>query len=270
MTHLLAMFLLSALAPAPQEAPPASEFAWVAAPTDGQDRMATVDWRNGVALAARCQADRFDLVMALPVALEGDRVEVTYALDGGEPVERLWLLADSGRAVISRLPEALARDMLSARTANLRLTDGSPPAVALNLELPGQTDALRDVMEACDVPTQRPAATSLITDAQWRRRPDGEDLVRFFPRKAWEARVDGRATAQCVVDRTGALRDCVVLDESPQGYDFGAATLLVAMERFEVEPGTIDGEASASMVNVPINWVAPPSTGRTRSSGRRD
>src|SRR5260221_7316354 len=51
------------------------------------------------------------------------------------------------------------------------------------------------------------------------------ELVRHFPDKARAAGIQGSAELSCGQTVHLGLRDCVLLSESPEGYDFGGAAL---------------------------------------------
>jgi TonB family protein len=74
-----------------------------------------------------------------------------------------------------------------------------------------------------------------ITNPDFAKRPTYKDLMAVFPAEAMKHGVDGRAKIECVVDVHGFLTDCVVVDETPTGFGFGAAALLVA-QRIQLKP----------------------------------
>jgi protein TonB len=65
--------------------------------------------------------------------------------------------------------------------------------------------------------------------------------------------VEGAATVGCVVQPDGALTDCQVISETPQGYGFGAAAVKAAA-RFRMRPATRDGEPVVGRVTIPLKW----------------
>lgn len=69
-------------------------------------------------------------------------------------------------------------------------------------------------------------AVPVITQPSWETPPRPA-----FPQVAMNRGiVDGWAVLECTALATGALRDCVVVEETPQGVGFGMA-LLVASRR---------------------------------------
>jgi hypothetical protein len=50
----------------------------------------------------------------------------------------------------------------------------------------------------------------------------------YYPDRALRSNMAGKTTIQCKIAAEGALQDCVVVDENPQGYGFGQGALCVA------------------------------------------
>lgn len=102
------------------------------------------------------------------------------------------------------------------------------------------------------------APISVITRPDWLEKPTGEDLSRFFPQRAADEYVGGKATIVCTVNADGRLIDCVVDRETPEGYGFGDAALsLSAM--FRMKPKTIDGApVDGGKVTIPLVFNVPP------------
>jgi TonB family protein len=110
----------------------------------------------------------------------------------------------------------------------------------------------------------------VITNPDWVRMPKGAELVRLYPQEAAVQHVAGRTKALCHVLADGALDACVVLEECPQGYGFGRATLSAAQD-FQMRPKTVDGvPVEGGTVVVPIVWrldaSAPPPTCRSAAA----
>ncbi len=100
-------------------------------------------------------------------------------------------------------------------------------------------------------PQPRP---SVITAPSWIRKPNGDDLSRFYPPAALERGVEGRAVVDCLVTNEGLLTDCTVVMEEPAGMQFGAATLRVT-SRFKMRPTAADGTpVGGAHVRLPMNW----------------
>ena len=89
------------------------------------------------------------------------------------------------------------------------------------------------------------------------RRPNAEDLARYFPDRAQRMNVEGRATISCSVTAKGTLEGCTVVSEDPPDYGFGDSTLK-ASKLFKMKPKTLDGAPiSGGTVRIPLRWVLP-------------
>jgi protein TonB len=94
----------------------------------------------------------------------------------------------------------------------------------------------------------------VITRPDWLSRPDGSDLERYYPDRAREDGVSGRASMRCTVTARGTLTGCRVLSESPAGAGFGAATLRTA-SRYRMRPQQENGQpVEGGSVTIPVVW----------------
>ena len=105
-----------------------------------------------------------------------------------------------------------------------------------------------------------PPRRAVITNPDWVRYPKSADLFRLYPEAAAAKRVAGRTKALCHILADGALDTCVVIEECPEGYGFGRATL-TASQDFQMRPKTVDGvPVEDGMVLVPMVWTLDAST----------
>jgi TonB family protein len=105
-----------------------------------------------------------------------------------------------------------------------------------------------------------------ITNPQWQEKPSGADLQAFYPNRARGEGVNGRATIECTVEATGLLTGCTVVDEAPEGYGFGEATVR-ASAKFRMHPRTIDGKPVAgAVIRIPMTWSTGSGTLPPRSN----
>lgn len=95
-------------------------------------------------------------------------------------------------------------------------------------------------------------AQPVITNPDWVRKPSAKRVLEVLPYEAARKGVSGRAVLNCTVTTTGAVRDCVP-EESPSGYGFGGAALLLASE-FLMKPATQDGRAIEAKIRIPIEF----------------
>jgi protein TonB len=97
----------------------------------------------------------------------------------------------------------------------------------------------------------------VITRPNWLRRPSGEDVDRYYPDRAREREVEGRATISCTVTARGELRSCSVASETPPGNGFGQAALQMA-RLFRMSPQQENGQpVEGGSVRVPITFQLP-------------
>jgi len=109
---------------------------------------------------------------------------------------------------------------------------------------------------------------SEITNPTWLRKPSPDDISRYYPDAAQRRGIGGRVRVQCRLANDGVLSDCVALSETPAGYGFGEAGVNVAT-RFQMRPGTRDGQPIAGQIIVPIVFSPPDGGGAaaTRQGG---
>jgi len=105
--------------------------------------------------------------------------------------------------------------------------------------------------------TEAAADNAIISRPDWAEKPNGEDLARYYPERAARLEKEGRATVLCRVDARGRLQDCKILDESPEGYGFGDATLKL-VGSFRMRPQTRDGvPVDGGTVRIPMVYRLP-------------
>ena len=83
--------------------------------------------------------------------------------------------------------------------------------------------------------------------------PANNDLQREYPRVALLMGLAGHATISCVAMIDGRLDDCHVVEESPIGMGFGAATVRAAAY-FRVKPGMKNGKPVEGEITIPLRW----------------
>ena len=106
-------------------------------------------------------------------------------------------------------------------------------------------------------PPPEPPRPSVITQPDWARRPNAEDLQRYFPERALRMGVSGTATISCQVRANGTLENCSVVSENPDDQGFGDATLK-ASKLFKMRPQTKDGSPTeGGQVRIPLRWNVP-------------
>lgn len=94
----------------------------------------------------------------------------------------------------------------------------------------------------------------LITRPDWVRKPSSDDMARFYPDRASRNGIHGKTAMTCRVTSRGSLTACEIVSETPEGEDFGAATLKVA-DKFRMRPMTDDCvSVEGATVRIPLIW----------------
>ncbi len=93
----------------------------------------------------------------------------------------------------------------------------------------------------------------MISNPNWVTPPNGDDLADLYPERAQRMEVEGSASIRCKVTIKGTMVECVVVSESPAGYDFGTQTIK-ASHRWKMKPATRDGQPVEGVVTVPLKW----------------
>ena len=97
-----------------------------------------------------------------------------------------------------------------------------------------------------------PVGPVRITNPYWTQTP--HDLERFYPRRALQNGVEGRAVLECQVTTSGALSPCVVVSETPTGWAFGEAALRIASE-YRMQPATLDGAPTTGRYRMDVPFA---------------
>ncbi|HEY4028761.1 MAG TPA: energy transducer TonB [Caulobacteraceae bacterium] len=112
--------------------------------------------------------------------------------------------------------------------------------------------SVSDAPAAVDGVTVTPSPK--IASPGWVRKPTGDDMGRYYPRKALIERLQARVVMKCMVTASGTLEACEILDENPSGQGFGPATLNLA-HLFKMKDKTADGQSvEGAVVTLPISW----------------
>jgi len=100
-------------------------------------------------------------------------------------------------------------------------------------------------------PTPTPAPANVIVPPRVGQWPTAAEFERAYPDRARERGRTGRAVLRCQVTIEQRATNCVVLNESPQGWGFGEAALRLANQT-EVYPQLVDGQpTNDGMLDIP-------------------
>jgi protein TonB len=118
---------------------------------------------------------------------------------------------------------------------------------------PGPRDPPTTIDPGPVTPPQ-PKPPSVIAKPDWLRKPTPAQMMGAYPDRALRQNISGTARLSCKVTVTGAVRDCVVLSETPSEYGFGAAAVRVS-KNFRMKPQTVDGQAvDGASVQIPLSF----------------
>jgi periplasmic protein TonB len=140
-----------------------------------------------------------------------------------------------------------------------------PAAVPMNIPAPPPLNIAPVAHPAPPAPPPRvvtpqappPPRPTVITNPDWLRQPDADDLARFYPDRAARMSVGGRAVLHCAVTVSGTLTECSVASEEPSDQEFGSAALKMS-KLFKMRPQTRDGvPVAGGQINIPIRFQPP-------------
>jgi TonB family protein len=116
--------------------------------------------------------------------------------------------------------------------------------------------------------TQNLRAEGVVTPPDWLRRPTADQLRAVWPTEAWKRGQGGKAVLWCKVSLQGALFDCKVHEETPEGAGFGAAAIAMTPQLL-MKPATRDGVPFVSGVAIPLTFKKFANPGPSETFGAR-
>ena len=179
--------------------------------------------------------------------------------------DSLWVSGGRNQSAFALWPAHVARDLRRGGRFALGVPDGERVR-RIAVDLPASPSAIGRVFEACgrEMPEDSTAAPDRenLAGLQWRDRP-----TPSFP-----ARTDsetGVTALICGVASSGALRQCRVESEFPEGGGFGRAAVLGAhrtgrVEMKDGETGAMEDRRVSFYVRYGLGLDLPPIPSRLR------
>ena len=96
-----------------------------------------------------------------------------------------------------------------------------------------------------------------VEEPDWRRKPDGEDMIKYYPDTVTDRRISGSVVLDCKITAFGIVDSCVIEQESPYGLGFGEASIKLLKDRGAFTPMRINGKAVEGQVSVPFTIMSP-------------
>jgi protein TonB len=107
-------------------------------------------------------------------------------------------------------------------------------------------------------PPPPPAHVATISNADFLRQPNNDDMQEYYPDRALRMNAGGKATVRCTVTKSGALTGCSILSEDPPDFGFGQATLSVT-HIWKIRPKSVDGAPTeGGTFQRTVVWRPPP------------
>ena len=72
--------------------------------------------------------------------------------------------------------------------------------------------------------------------------PGQDQMADLYPDRALNDEVEGSVTIDCAVNSAGRVTSCDIINESPKGYGFGAATVRGFIKGAHVDPSSVGGQ----------------------------
>ena len=102
-----------------------------------------------------------------------------------------------------------------------------------------------------------PPRPTVVSQPDWLRKPDADDLARLYPERAQRMGVAGHTTMVCTVQVNGTVSDCNVTSETPSDQEFGSSALKAA-RLFKMKPMSRDGvPVAGGKVTIGMAWQLP-------------
>lgn len=102
-----------------------------------------------------------------------------------------------------------------------------------------------------------PGPGDKVEEPDWNRKPEGEDIVKYYPDIVLDRSISGSVVLNCKITAGGLVDSCEIERESPFGLGFGEASVRLLKDKGSFKPRRINGKAVEGEVKVPFTIISP-------------
>ncbi len=199
-----------------------SQAVWRALPGPETTRIAAAQWSDA-AIVGRCDAGVLTVFILQGGRLAEPSAFVMLERRGDQPTGGYWRVSTDGRSAFASSPEAVLRTLRKGGTLDVVIKSRQAPDQEMTLDLPVDGALVDGVLNACGAFLDAPAET--VGSVVWADPPKPQ--ASDFPLGALSDNLSGQAAVQCRARADGRV-NCIVADEAPPGYQFGAHAVAIA------------------------------------------
>lgn len=176
--------------------------------------VASLSYDSGLTLMVSCKDTQLNVgIVGLPRA-EGRFRPIEYTFPAKPERNERWVIYGDGTTAFSTMPTQLSRDLMAGGDVKFTVpAKDSEPAKSYSLNLPEGSDAIRQVMDACGRPVQKPVpeeypADDMPFNPRWTTKPNPTSIPFEI-----NGRVD--VFVSCETGPRGRVQNCFIESAHP-------------------------------------------------------